>query len=145
MHNANKLKIGFACGVFDLFHAGHIIMLQECKEHCDYLIVALNKAQNIDYKINPDKKAPIFNFEERKLIMQNCKLVDEVMEYNSEEELVEILQNKKIDIRFLGEDYKNKPITGSDLVSEIYYTNRAHGLSTSYYRKLIFKAEKNTL
>ncbi len=128
------MKIGFTCGVFDLFHAGHVLMLQECKEHCDYLIVALNRAENISEKINPNKKKPIFSIEERVLIMDSCKYVDEVLTYNSEEELLEILKNKKIDTRFLGDDYKGKPITGADLNFEIYYTNRSHGLSTSLYR-----------
>jgi glycerol-3-phosphate cytidylyltransferase len=128
------MKIGFTCGVFDLFHAGHVLMLQECKEHCDYLIVALNRAENISEKINPNKKKPIFSIEERVLIMDSCKYVDEVLTYNSEEELLEILKNKKIDIRFLGDDYKGKSITGADLNIEIYYTNRSHGLSTSLYR-----------
>jgi glycerol-3-phosphate cytidylyltransferase len=128
------MKIGFTCGVFDLFHAGHVLMLQECKEHCDYLIIALNRAENISEKINPNKKKPIFTIEERVLIMDSCKYVDEVLTYNSEEELLEILKNKKIDIRFLGDDYKGKPITGADLNIEIYYTNRSHGLSTSLYR-----------
>jgi glycerol-3-phosphate cytidylyltransferase len=128
------MKIGFTCGVFDLFHAGHVLMLQESKEHCDYLIVALNRAENISEKINPNKKKPIFSIEERVLIMDSCKYVDEVLTYNSEEELLEILKNKKIDIRFLGDDYKGKPITGADLNIEIYYTNRSHGLSTSLYR-----------
>ena len=128
------MKIGFTCGVFDLFHAGHVLMLQECKEYCDYLIVALNRAENISEKINPNKKKPIFTIEERVLIMDSCKYVDEVLTYNSEEELLEILKNKKIDIRFLGDDYKGKSITGADLNIEIYYTNRSHGLSTSLYR-----------
>jgi glycerol-3-phosphate cytidylyltransferase len=128
------MKIGFTCGVFDIFHAGHVLMLQESKEHCDYLIVALNRAENISEKINPNKKKPIFSIEERVLIMDSCKYVDEVLTYNSEEELLEILKNKKIDIRFLGDDYKGKPITGADLNIEIYYTNRSHGLSTSLYR-----------
>src|ERR1700752_1610585 len=101
----NKEIVGFACGVFDLFHAGHVIMLQECKEHCDYLLVALNKAEHFDPKINPGKRIPIFTYDERKLIMESCKLVDEVIGYNSEEELMQIMTERKIDIRFLGEDY----------------------------------------
>jgi glycerol-3-phosphate cytidylyltransferase len=135
--------IGFACGVFDLFHAGHVIMLQECKEHCDYLVVALNKAENIDLKINPGKKAPIFSFNERKLIMENCKLVDEVIGYNSEEELVSIMTDRKMDVRFLGEDYRGKAITGPDLIPNVYYTQRGHGLSTSRYRQLIIDANNS--
>jgi len=131
------MKIGFTCGVFDLFHAGHVLMLKECREQCDHLIVALNRAENISEAINPDKQKPIFSIEERKLIMTACRYVDEVLEYNSEEQLLEILKTKKIDIRFLGTDYKDKNITGADLKIEIYYTDRSHGLSTSVYRKKI--------
>ena len=125
---------GFTCGVFDLFHAGHVMMLKECKEHCDYLIVALNRAENISNAINPGKQKPIFSIEERKLIMSSCKYVDEVLEYNSEEELLNLLQIKDISIRFLGQDYKDKIITGAELNIQIYYTDRSHGLSTSLYK-----------
>ena len=125
------MKVGFACGVFDLFHAGHVLMLRECKEHCDYLIVAVNAAENYSDKINPGKRKPIFSLEERKLILENSKYVDHVLTYNSEEELLDILKSSGIQIRFLGEDYKNKPITGQDLGIEIWYTNRNHGISTT--------------
>lgn len=131
------MKTGFTCGVFDLFHAGHVLMLQECKAHCDYLVVALNKAENIDATINPDKKPPVYNIEERVLIMQACRYVDEVLTYNSEEELLEILRSRKIDVRFLGEDYRGKKITGAELNIPLYYTNRDHGLSTSRYKNII--------
>lgn len=122
---------GFACGMFDLFHVGHVRMLKECKEHCNYLIIALNKAENIDYSINPNKNKPIFSIEERIEIMEACKYIDEVITYNSEEELLNILKTKNIDIRFLGDDYKGKLITGSELNIEIFYTDRSHGYSTS--------------
>lgn len=128
------MRRGFACGIFDLFHVGHVLMLQECKAHCDYLIVALNKAENIDKSINPDKKSPLFTITERKLILESCKFVDEVLVYNSEEELLHILKTKSINVRFLGDDYKGKLITGNNLNIEIFYTNRSHGLSTSYYK-----------
>jgi glycerol-3-phosphate cytidylyltransferase len=128
------MKVGFACGVFDLFHAGHVLMLQECKANCDYLIVALNRAENISEKINPGKQKPIFTIEERVLIMKACRFVDEVMTYNTEDELLDILKTKNINIRFLGEDYRGKAITGSELNMELYYTDRSHGLSTSLYK-----------
>lgn len=131
------MKTGFTCGVFDLFHAGHVLMLKECREHCDYLIVALNRAENISSAINPGKQKPVFSIEERKLIMASCRYVDEVMEYNSEEELLEILKSRDIGIRFLGHDYKGKAITGADLGMELYYTDRSHGLSTSLYKQKI--------
>jgi glycerol-3-phosphate cytidylyltransferase len=136
------MKIGFTCGVFDLFHAGHVLMLKECKEHCDYLIVALNKAENISHEINPGKQKPVFSIEERVLIMKSCRYVDEVITYNSEDELLNILKTKNISIRFLGEDYKGKTITGQNLNIEIYYTDRSHGLSSSNYRKLIGPSDK---
>ncbi|MES2285128.1 MAG: adenylyltransferase/cytidyltransferase family protein [Bacteroidota bacterium] len=131
------MKIGFACGMFDLFHVGHVRMLKECKEHCNYLIIALNKAENINYSINPNKNKPVFSLEERVEIISACKYVDEVITYNSEEELLGILKTKNIHIRFLGEDYKGKIITGSELNIEIHYTNRSHGYSTSALIKKI--------
>lgn len=130
---------GFACGVFDLFHAGHVLMLQECKENCDYLIVALNKAENINPEINPGKKPPVYSLKERELIMRSSRYVDEVLVYNSEEELLEILKTKNINIRFLGEDYRGKKITGSELNIPIHYTDRSHGMSTSAFRDRISK------
>ncbi len=109
-------------------------MLKECKEHCDHLIVALNRAENISATINPGKQPPLFSIAERRLIMESCRFVDEVLEYNSEDELLQIMSSQKIDIRFLGDDYRGRPITGADLGIEIYYTDRSHGLSTSSYK-----------
>jgi glycerol-3-phosphate cytidylyltransferase len=129
------MTVGFACGVFDLFHAGHVLMLKECKAHCDYLIVALNRADNINPEINPGKSQPVFTLEERELIMQSCRYVDEVQVYNSEEELLSLLTNQKIDIRFLGDDYRGRKITGQELPIKVHYTDRSHGLSTSQYRQ----------
>jgi glycerol-3-phosphate cytidylyltransferase len=131
------MKIGFACGVFDLFHAGHVLMLQECRQHCDYLLVAVNSAEHFDNTVNPGKNKPVFSLAERKLILESCRFVDEVVVYTSEEELLHILANRKIQIRFLGEDYRGKPITGSALPIELYYTSRSHGLSTSGYLRKI--------
>jgi glycerol-3-phosphate cytidylyltransferase len=137
------MKIGFACGIFDLFHAGHVLMLQECKAHCDFLIVALNTAEHLNPTINPGKNKPVFTLEERKIILSSCKYVDKVMVYHSEEELYQLLIHEKVNIRFLGEDYKGRPITGGDLPIEIYYTNRSHGLSTSQYLRQIAERIKN--
>jgi glycerol-3-phosphate cytidylyltransferase len=132
---------GFACGVFDLFHAGHVLMLQECKQHCDYLIVALNSAENIDTAINPGKQRPVYSLEERVLIMKSCRYVDEVVTYGSESELLDILKSGRINIRFLGEDYRGRAITGGDLNIPIHYTDRSHGLSTSAYRAILQKRQ----
>jgi glycerol-3-phosphate cytidylyltransferase len=133
------MKIGFACGIFDLFHAGHVLMFKESKQHCDYLIVALNKGDNIDYNINPDKKPPLYSVEERKLLLESCKYIDEVIIYNSEEELLDIMKSRKIDIRFLGDDYRGKKITGSELNIPIHYIDRSHGYSSSKIRERIIK------
>lgn len=133
------MKTGFTCGVFDLFHAGHVLMLEECRRNCDFLIVALNKAENIDPLINSDKQVPVYSIEERVLIMKACRYVDEVVIYNSEEELLALMKSRKIDIRFLGEDYRGKKITGEELNIPIHYTDRSHGLSTSKFRNTIRK------
>ena len=125
------MKIGFACGVFDLFHPGHVLMLKECKENCDYLIVAVNRAENISNEINPGKRQPVFSIEERKLVVSSSRFVDETLEYNSEEDLYQIMKSRKIDVRFLGDDYKGKEITGGDLGIAIHYIDRSHGYSTT--------------
>jgi glycerol-3-phosphate cytidylyltransferase len=131
------MKRGFACGVFDLFHAGHVLMLQECRENCEYLIIGLNSANNFDKEINPSKNKPVYNLAHRKLILESCSYIDEVVVYSTEEELSDILHSYDIQVRFLGDDYRNKPITAPEAVKEIYYTNRDHGLSTSSYRRMI--------
>lgn len=134
------MKTGFACGVFDLFHPGHVLMLQECKAHCDYLLVAVNTAENIDPVINAGKKKPVFTVEERVMILRACRFVDEVVTYSSEEELLQIMKSRKIDVRFLGQDYIGKPITGAELQIPIHYTDRGHGYSTTAIRKRILDA-----
>ena len=125
---------GFVCGVFDMYHAGHVMMLKECRENCDYLIVAINEAENIDTKINPGKKLPLYSIEERVMIMESCKYVDKVLSYNSEDELLALMKKYSPDIRCLGDDYREKKITGSELNIRIHYTDRSHGLSTSKYK-----------
>lgn len=121
------MKIGFACGVFDLFHAGHVLMLKECRANCDRLIVALNRADNLP----AGKNSPIMSIEERTLIVSSCRYVDEVLVYNSEVELRSLLGSRKFDIRFLGEDYRGKPITGAEFNIPIHYIDRSHGYSTT--------------
>ena len=133
------MKKGFVCGVFDIFHAGHVLMLKECANKCDYLLLALNKAENIDFSINPGKIPPLYSIEERVLILESCLYVDEVVVYNSEMELYEIMKNSNVDIRFLGEDYKGQKITGEDLNIPIYYCDRSHGLTTSLYKVRLLK------
>jgi glycerol-3-phosphate cytidylyltransferase len=137
------MKIGFTCGVFDLFHAGHVLMLQDCKNQCDYLIVAINSGQNIDENINKGKNKPIFSLEDRVMIIKSCKFVDMVITYSNEEELSELIDLNNINIRFLGDDYFGKPITKSKQNIIIKYINRGHGKSTSGFIKEIVKKYKN--
>lgn len=129
------MKKGFICGVFDLFHYGHILALRDCKKQCDHLTVAVNKADNIDQKINPGKKPPIFPIDQRVELLKECRLVDEVFVYNSENELQELLKQGKFAVRFLGDDYKDKPITGRELTEEIIFLDRSHGLSSSTFKE----------
>ena len=137
------MKVGFACGVFDLYHPGHVRMLRDCKEHCDHLIVALNSAENL-YKadISRHKNPPILSIEERVEVISSIRYVDEVRVYNSEEELMSMMADPQIHIRFLGDDYQGKPITGQDLPLEIVWIDRSHGYSTSGLIKKILSVHR---
>ena len=133
------MKIGFNCSSCDLFHAGHVLMLKECKEQCDYLVLGLNRCLILGENKNP----PIYNFEQRKLILESNRYVDKVIGYSSEDELTKILKEHKFDIRFLGDDYKSKPITSPELSKKIIFCNRDHGISSSHIRNLIKKISKD--
>ena len=98
-------KVGFTCSCFDLFHAGHIMMLKEAKSVCDYLIVGLQTDPTIDRK---EKNKPIQSVFERFVQLQACKYVDEVVIYETEKDLLDILQSYPINIRILGKEYENK-------------------------------------
>lgn len=132
-----KEIIGFACGIFDVFHIGHVLMLEECKNNCDYLVVALNRAEHIDKKINPNKQRPIFSIDERQKVMESCRFVDEVITYNGEDELELLLNSGRFQVRFLGEDYRGKRITEPNLPIPIVFIDRSHGWSSSRIKQLI--------
>ena len=122
-------KIGFTCSAFDLLHAGHILMLKECKEVCDYLIVGLQSDPSIDRFY---KRKPIQTLEERKIQLEAVKYVDQVVLYETEEELLSLLLMLKPDIRILGADWKNQPFTGHEIEDiEIYFNNRDHHYSST--------------
>ena len=129
---------GFVCGVFDLFHAGHVLMLKECKEHCDHLVVGLNRC----IVLGKNKNKPIYTYEQRKLIIESNMYVDEVLGYYNENDLTQIMINRNFDIRFLGDDYKSKPITSPELTKSIIFCNRDHGFSTSLIREKIKNLNK---
>ena len=131
--------IGFTCSTFDLFHAGHVAMLAEAKRVCDYLIVGLQVDPSID---RPEKNKPIQNLIERQLQVRACEYVDEIIVYTTEDELFDLLCMIHIDVRILGEEYRDKKFTGHHLKNMNYYFNkRDHGYSSSELRKRIMKAE----
>lgn len=123
--------IGFTCSAFDLLHTGHLLMLEEAKEHCDYLIVGLQTNPTLD---RPEKNVPVETVWERFERLRACKFVDEIIPYDTENDLYNILQSRHIDIRFLGEEYRNKPYTGKDLGIRVHYNKREHNLSSSSLR-----------
>ena len=131
--------IGFTCGAFDLMHAGHMIMLKDARSVCDKLIVAVQSDPSIDRQF---KNRPVQSFEERIIMVEGCKYVDEVILYHTEEDLLKILKDIEPDIRILGSDYKSKTFTGQDLPIEIYYHNREHGWSSSGLRERVYYAER---
>ena len=126
------MKIGITASSCDLLHAGHILMLKEAKSVCDYLIVALQIDPTLD---RPDKNMPIQSFYERWTQLSAVKYVDKIIPYSTEMELMTILQNNSIDIRILGDEYKNKVFTGCDLEMEYYFNKRTHKYSSSELRK----------
>lgn len=133
-------RIGFTCGAMDLCHAGHVLMLAECKEVCDYLIVGLHTDPSID---RPEKNKPVMSVEERRIILEGIKYVDEIVEYDTEADLYEFLkQNQnRIDVRILGSDWCGKAYTGHDLSIDVYFNGRDHGYSTTELRRRILEAE----
>ncbi len=128
------MKIGITASSCDLLHAGHILMLKEAKSVCDYLIVALQIDPTLD---RPDKNMPIQSFYERWTQLSAVKYVDKIIPYSTEMELMTILQNNSIDIRILGDEYKNKVFTGCDLEMEYYFNKRTHKYSSTELRKRI--------
>jgi glycerol-3-phosphate cytidylyltransferase len=133
------MKIGFTCSTFDLFHAGHIMMLKEARTQCDYLIVGLQTDPTIDRE---EKNKPVQGIFERYVQLQACKYVDEIVVYATEKELLDVLQSYPIDVRILGEEYKDKEFTGRDIPMEFYFNNRRHSFSTTELRHRVVDAER---
>jgi glycerol-3-phosphate cytidylyltransferase len=133
------MKIGFTCSTFDLFHAGHVAMLEEAKKHCDWLIVGIQTDPTID---RPEKNKPVQSLIERQLQVRACKYVDETIVYATEQDLLALLCMLPIDIRILGEEYRDKPFTGHHLRGmEYYFNKRDHGYSSSELRLRIENAK----
>ena len=138
------MKIGITFGSFDLFHAGHVSMLEEAKTVCDYLIVGLQTDPSID---RPDKKSkPVQNIVERQIQLRGCRYIDEAIVYNTEKELVDMLNTVKWDVRIIGEEYRSKQFTGKKLCSKIsdsvYYNKRNHSFSSTSLRERVIEVHR---
>jgi glycerol-3-phosphate cytidylyltransferase len=142
LKSQNK-KIGIVFSAWDLFHAGHIAMLAEAKNHCDYLIAALQTDPTID---RPDSKnPPIQSIVERQIQVSTNRNVDEVVVYQTEKDLEDLLLILPVDVRILGIEYKDKDFTGREICLkrgiEIVYNGRDHSFSSSSLRKRVAEAE----
>ena len=139
------MRTGFTCSCFDLFHAGHIMMLKEAKSKCEYLIVGLQTDPTID---RPEKNKPIQSVFERFVQLESCKYVDEVIVYATEKDHLDILHSYPIDVRIVGDEYKDKDFTGKNLENiEMYYNSRKHSFSTTELRHRVierYKKEKKS-
>ena len=137
------LKIGITFSTFDLLHAGHVAMLSECKNHCDYLIAALQSDPTID---RPDtKNPPVQSIVERQIQLAATRYVDEIVVYQTEKDLEDILLTLPIDVRILGIEYADKDYTGRQICIdrgiEIVYNKRDHSFSSSSLRKRVSEAQ----
>lgn len=136
------MKIGITFSTFDLLHAGHIAMLRDAKTQCDYLICGLQTDPTIDRK---EKNSPIQTVVERQVQLQAVKYVDEVIVYQTEKDLEDILEMFAIDVRILGEEYRDKDFTGKDICKkrgiQLYFNKRDHRFSSSMLRKLVTEKE----
>ena len=136
------MKIGFTASTFDLLHAGHIAMLREAKEQCDYLVCGLQVDPSVD---RPNKNSPIQTIVERQVQLSAVKYVDEVIVYRTEQDLEDILEMFHIDIRILGDEYRDQDFTGKDICKkrgiQLYFNKRDHRFSTTSLRQQVVKKE----
>jgi glycerol-3-phosphate cytidylyltransferase len=141
----NKL-VGITFSAFDLLHAGHVVMLREAKNHCDYLIAGIQTDPTID---RPDSKnKPVQSLVERYSQLSAVKYVDEIIPYQTEQDLIDILSMYEIDVRILGDEYKEKDFTGKDICNkrgiDLYFNKRDHRFSTSDLRERVENATRTT-
>ena len=134
--------VGFTCSTFDLLHAGHVQMLREATEQCDYLICGLQVDPSND---RPEKNAPIQTVVERYTQLKAVSYVDEIIPYGTEEDLEDILQMYPINVRILGEEYRDKDFTGKDICRsrdiDLHFNKRDHRFSTSGLRSRVTDTE----
>lgn len=136
----SDVKIGFTCSTFDLLHAGHIVMLQEAKSLCDYLIVGLLIDPTIDRPNTKNK--PVQTPFERYVQLAACKYVDEIIPFSTEQEIIDIILTIQPHVRIVGEEYRDINHTGKDLCY-IHYNKRKHSFSSTDLRNRIVEADKN--
>ena len=140
------MKVGFTCSAFDLLHAGHVQMLREAKEQCDYLIVGLQIDPSKD---RPEKNTPIQTIVERYTQLKAVRYVDEIIPYDTEQDLEDILTMYHIDVRIIGEEYKEKTFTGRAICAsreiDIYFNKRDHRFSSSDLRKRVCERKDNDI
>ena len=132
------MTVGFTCGSFDLLHAGHALMLEVAKSHCDRLVVGLQSDPTLD---RPEKNRPILSIDERLIMLKSVKWVDEIRMYESESDLISLLKSLKPDVRIVGSDWKGKQFTGYDLPIRVVFNTRDHSYSTSSLRDRVLNAE----
>tara|TARA_Y100000766_G_C18892409_1_gene599226 strand:+ start:170 stop:640 length:471 start_codon:yes stop_codon:yes gene_type:complete len=129
-------RIGITCSTFDLLHAGHVVMLEEAKRHCDYLVAALQVDPTVD---RPKKNKPIQSVVERQIQLSAVRFVDEIICYNTEKELEDIFLTLPLDVRIIGDEYKGKEFTGKRICYQrkinIVYNKRDHSFSSTDLRK----------
>jgi len=132
------MKVGFTASTFDLLHAGHVQMLREAKEQCDYLICGLQMDPSVDRE---EKNSPVQSIVERYTQLKGVRYVDEIIPYATEKDLEDILTMYHIDVRILGEEYRDKTFTGRAICAkrgiELYFNKRDHRFSTSDLRKRV--------
>ena len=138
-------RIGITFSTFDLLHAGHIAMLSEARNHCDYLICGLQTDPTID---RPDtKNKPIQSIVERQIQLAACRYVDEVVVYSTDQDLVDLLLILPVDVRILGVEYADKEFTGKSECKlrsiDIVFNGRDHSFSSSSLRKRVYDSESN--
>jgi glycerol-3-phosphate cytidylyltransferase len=135
--------VGFTCSTFDLLHAGHILMLAECKQICDYLIVGVQSDPTIDRPGTKNK--PVQSIVERYVQLSAVKFVDEIIVYNTEKDLEDMLMFLPISVRIIGEEYKDKDFTGKQICEDrgikIWYNSRSHRFSSSELRQRTYQSE----
>jgi glycerol-3-phosphate cytidylyltransferase len=134
------MKIGFTASTFDLLHAGHISMLAEAKSVCDYLIVGLHVDPSLERQ---EKNHPVQSLVERYIQLSAVSHVDEIIPYQTEDDLNDILLTFPIAVRIIGEEYRDANFTGKNLDMKIHYNKRRHGFSSSLLRKNVVKAESS--